>query len=363
MAEYFIVPVKQHNQLISTAFRHRGFDERETEWTVRLCEEAARHGIHTHNAIKALHLDNLFGTHRGGCVPGAEIEVLPSKFPTAEVWDCHKKIGPAVAYPAIETCIRLAEEYGVGMVSVDNAFHYFWGGAYVLEAARRGYIAYTNCTATLAEVVPFGGRSPSLGTNPHSWAFPTTEAIGYPVLVDWATSSVAMGRVQQLRREGRMLPPNCAVDASGNPTQNSEEAVALLPFGAHKGYGLGLIDELVAAFIGGWIPTARGRSKENLAKDTTCFFFQVIHPDAIKSNNYQSGTVEDNIKAVLEDIRGHENTSVLFPGQIEAEWAQRSENVNGLCFSDAEINAFSAIAQECGCEPWNREAMHKVILD
>ena len=57
---------------------------------------------------------------------------------------------------------ELAEKYGSGTVAIDNAFHYLWGGGYVMDAAKRGYIAYTNCTSTLAEVVPFGGKFPTL---------------------------------------------------------------------------------------------------------------------------------------------------------------------------------------------------------
>ena len=132
----------------------------------------------------------------------------------------------------------------MGIVSVDNCFHYLWGGGYVIDAAKRGYIAYTNCTSSLAEVVPFGGKSPTLGTNPHSWGLPTQDAIGFPICVDWATSTCAMGRVQQLKREGKQLPPMAAVDTDGNPTQDPSEVAALLPFGAHKGYGLSLINEL-----------------------------------------------------------------------------------------------------------------------
>jgi LDH2 family malate/lactate/ureidoglycolate dehydrogenase len=152
---------------------------------------------------------------------------------------------------AIEEAIKLADKYGVGMVSVDNAFHYLWGGGYVMDAAKRGYIAYTNCTAALAEVVPFGGKFPTLGTNPHSWGFPTTAALGYPIVIDWATSVVAMGRVQQLLREGKQLPPNAAVDANGQPTTDPAQAKYLIPFGAHKGYGLALMNEIIGAFIGG----------------------------------------------------------------------------------------------------------------
>ncbi len=89
-----------------------------------------------------------------------------------------------------------------------RAFHYLWGGGYVMDAAKRGYIAYTNCTSTLAEVVPFGGKFPTLGTNPHSWGFPTMDALGYPVVIDWATSEIAMGqgRTVQAREQKARVP-------------------------------------------------------------------------------------------------------------------------------------------------------------
>ena len=115
-----------------------------------------------------------------------------------------------------------------------------------MDAANRGYIAYTNCTAGLAEVVPFMGKYPTLGTNPHSWGFPTADSIGFPIVIDWATSVVAMGRVQQLKREGQPLPENAAVDEDGDPTTDPEKAAYLVPFGAHKGYGMALINEILA---------------------------------------------------------------------------------------------------------------------
>ena len=125
--------------------------------------------------------------------------------------------------------MELADKYGVGQVSVDNAFHYLWGGGYVMEAAERGYFAYTNCTSALAEVVPFGGKFPTLGTNPHSWGIPSTEANGFPIVMDWATSTVAMGRVQTLKREGKTLPPGAAVDANGQPTNDPNQVAGDVP--------------------------------------------------------------------------------------------------------------------------------------
>ena len=361
---YFVIPEAKHNALTEAVYMHRGFLADEARDGARLCAEASRHGIRTHNAIKALHLDHLFGSGSKGCVPGAKIEEIPSRFEAAKSWNANRKLGQSTAYRAMDAAMALADKYGVGTIAVDNAFHYLWGGGYVLDAARRGYIAYTNCTAALAEVVPFGGKFPTLGTNPHSWGFPTTQAIGFPILIDWATSVIAMGRVQQLKREGLPLPPMAALDRDGNPTVDPHQATSLLPFGAHKGYGLSLIDELVGGFIGGSLPTLRSRWEQDpQEKHTCCFFFQVIHPDAVSAGAFAKGRNQaSNVKAVIEDILGHGNEKCVLPGQPEAKWAKRSAEAGGLLFTEAEVEAFNELAAEAGLPKWARSSAQSVVI-
>jgi L-2-hydroxycarboxylate dehydrogenase (NAD+) len=351
---FYVVPEAQHNALIAAVFRKRGFSNIEAAAGARLGADATRHGVRTHNGIKALHLDHVIGSAAGGCVPKAKIEKIATRFRGAQVWNANRKHGQATAYAAIETAIKLADRYGIGMVCVDNAFHYLWGGGYVMEAAKRGYLAYTNCTAAVAEVVPFGGKFPTLGTNPHSWGFPTTAAIGYPVVIDWATSVIAMGRVQQLAREGKQMPPGAAVDAHGNPTTDPHQVKYLLPFGGHKGYSLSLVDEIVGAFIGGSLPTLRNRPGQPPGEKNSCaFFFQVWHPDAMNGGAFAKGRNQtENVKAVIGDILGHGNEACLLPGQAAAKFAARSAKNGGLLFSEAEINAFAEFAAEAGKRPW-----------
>ena len=352
-----VLPVATHNAIVEAAYRKRGFTADEARQAARFCEMAAWHGIKTHNALKAINLDDHFGSGNKtdrGCVPGATIIHKPSKFDACQKWNANRKLGQAVAFEAIEACEKMADKFGVGIVSVDEAFHYLWGGGYVMDSAKRGYIAYTNCTAALAEVVPFGGKFPTLGTNPHSWGFPTTEAIGFPIVIDWATSTVAMGRVQQFKREGKPLPPGSAVDKDGKETTDPNAVVALLPFGAHKGYGLSLINELVAALIGGSLPTLRSRpelaaqAKGGKEKTSPNFFFQVIHPDALNCGAFAAGRNQaSNVKAVLDDLMGHGNRDTgrcILPGELEHNAAKASEAAGGLLFTEAEVAEFKQIA-------------------
>lgn len=347
------ISIEDHNALIQAAYQARGYTTDEARDAAEMCAAATWHGNNTHNAIKALHLDDLFGSKTGGCTPGAEIDIIPNRFSAAETWNANKKLGQSVAKQAFDRAIELAEQHGVGIVSVDNCFHYLWGGGYVIDAAKRGYIAYTNCTSSLAEVVPYQGKSPTLGTNPHSWGLPTTEAIGFPICIDWATSTVAMGRVQQLKREGKELPPLAAVDPEGNPTTDPNQVAALLPFGAHKGYGLSLINELIAAYIGGSLPTHRGRTAPSEdEKTSTSFFFQIIHPEALSTNNFAANRNQtQNIQAVINNILGTGNENSILPGQLEAQAAQRSEQAGGLLFTDAELTELNNIAQSLNHPP------------
>ena len=121
-----IVSIEEHNALVQAAYEERGFKADEAMDAAEMCAAATWHGNRTHNALKALHLDDLFGSKNGGCIPGAEIEVVQNRFSAAEVWNSHKKLGQAVAKRAFNRAIELAEEHGIGMVSVDNCFHYLW---------------------------------------------------------------------------------------------------------------------------------------------------------------------------------------------------------------------------------------------
>jgi LDH2 family malate/lactate/ureidoglycolate dehydrogenase len=364
MVTNFIVPPKLHNDLVAAAYRHRGYTADEAAAGAKFSELTAWHGIKTHNAIKALHLDELFGSKAGGCKPGAKIEKLPTKYKAVQKWNANRKLGQATAFEAMDAAMKMADEFGVGVVAVDNAFHYLWGGGYVIDAANKGYIAYTSCTAALAEVVPFGGKFPTLGTNPHSWGFPTKDVIGFPICIDWATSTVAMGRVQQFLREGKQLPAGCGVDKDGNETTDPAKIVALMTFGQHKGYGLSLIDEIYAAYIGGSLPTIRNRWDKVPAgeKGTCCFFFQCIHPEAISSGSFAAGRSQNqNVKAVLADIMGHGNSGAMLPGQIEANGAALSAKHCGLLFTPAEVDALEHIAQEAHFK-FDRLQLQKVEL-
>ncbi|MEM7010469.1 MAG: Ldh family oxidoreductase [Verrucomicrobiota bacterium] len=362
--QLFVIPEDQHNALVIKAYQHRGYNEEEAKLATKMCAEATRHGNNTHNALKGLSLDSKLGSKKGNWAPDVEIEVRESRFKAVESWNANRKIGQAVAYKAFDRCVELAEEYGVGVVSVDNGSHYLWGAGYAIEYAKRGYIVYTNCTSSLAEVSPFMGKYPTLGTNPHTWGFPTFDDAGFPVILDWATSEIAMGRVEQLKREGqKLLSKDWALDKEGNPTDDPHSVFALQTFGRHKGYGLCILNELFAAVTGGSLPTIRGRDNAPEGeKVTTSFYFQVIHPEALSGGDYACGRdMVGNVSAVIADILGHGNEGCMLPGGPEHRGLQRTEKAGGLLFTENEIAGFADLAQECGedTSAWTAEGFQK----
>jgi L-2-hydroxycarboxylate dehydrogenase (NAD+) len=137
--------------IVASAYRKRGYTEAEATAAAEFSQFTSWHGIRTHNALKALGLESHFGSSVGGCKPGATIEKLPPKYQAVHRWNANRKLGQPTGLEAMAHCMKLADEFGVGVVAVDNAFHYLWGGGYVLDAANKGYIAYTNCTASVAD--------------------------------------------------------------------------------------------------------------------------------------------------------------------------------------------------------------------
>ena len=103
--QFFTISHQAHHDLIVAAYLHRGFTADEAEDAARFCDLASTHGIRTHNGIKALHLDEHFGSKAGGCVPGAQIEEIPTRFAASKVWNANRKLGQSSAFRAMEEAI------------------------------------------------------------------------------------------------------------------------------------------------------------------------------------------------------------------------------------------------------------------
>jgi uncharacterized oxidoreductase len=142
-------------------------------------------------------------------------------------------------------------------MTLANAHHIGRVGAYGELASGAGLVSlhFVNVADHRGSVAPFRGSDARFVTNPVCIAVPGT-ARHPALLLDMATSAVAMGKVRVAKNEGKLLPEGILIDAGGRPTRDpsvmyAEPRGSLLPFGGHKGYALALVTELLAGALSG----------------------------------------------------------------------------------------------------------------
>lgn len=168
--------------------------------------------------------------------------------PATAILDGGNGPGQVVALRAIEEAIKLAREAGVGLVAIKNSNHFGAAAYFAMRALKHDMIGLALSHAE-ADMIPFGGRKPCLGTNPIAIVVPAGEEP--PIVLDMATSIVAMGNVLLAAKEGRPIPEGWAVDMEGNPTTDPKRARAVRPVGGPKGYGLAVIVDVLSALLSG----------------------------------------------------------------------------------------------------------------
>lgn len=164
------------------------------------------------------------------------------------VLDARHRHGIIAGQEGMKHAIKKAKKSGVGVVAVKNSTHFGAAAIYSLLAAEENMIGLS-FTNTDSLVVPFGGRDAFLGTNPLCFAAPC--AGEDPFCLDMATSTVAWNKIIEYRGFCKKLEKNWAIDKTGAITINPHKAIALLPLGGYKGYGLGLVVEILCSILSG----------------------------------------------------------------------------------------------------------------
>ena len=151
---------------------------------------------------------------------------------------------------ALPVAIEAARENGVATLAVCHA-HTCTSLGYFTEAiARSGMVAlgFTNATPIVAAP---GGSKRIIGTNPFAFSVPGEK--GVAVQFDFSTSAVALGKITMAKAAGESIPLGWTVDQDGAPTTDPEAALkgALVSAGGHKGWGMGVMVEVLAAAMTG----------------------------------------------------------------------------------------------------------------
>ena len=96
------------------------------------------------------------------------------KFGGIEQWDGNLAPGITNAIFATHQSMRLADENGIGCVSLANTNHWMRGGTYGWQAAKAGYV-FIGWTNTIANMPAWGAMDARLGNNPLVIAIPYQE--------------------------------------------------------------------------------------------------------------------------------------------------------------------------------------------
>jgi LDH2 family malate/lactate/ureidoglycolate dehydrogenase len=164
------------------------------------------------------------------------------------VFDGGNEVGMLAIYRATEAAIAKAAARGFALVAVTNSWVSGRSAYYVERIAKADLIGIHTASATRF-VAPHGGTKPMLGTNPIAFGLPTSRG---PVVFDMGTSAFMMTELMLRQRLGQTLPEGVALGPDGEPTRDPAAARlgALLPFGGHKGFGLGFIVQAFGVLAG-----------------------------------------------------------------------------------------------------------------
>ena len=191
--------------------------------------------------------------NNGRLHPAATPKITQEKSATAII-DGASTFGQLGARLTAQTAACKAREVGIGSAALYHANHTGRIGEWAELGASQGMITLATASgAFLHLVAPFGGRGRALGTNPIAWAVPRPGGQP-PILLDFATSAVAQGKLMFARAKHEPVPQGWILDAEGRPTTDVEDYFTggvLLPFAAHKGYALSVIVELMAVGLSG----------------------------------------------------------------------------------------------------------------
>jgi uncharacterized oxidoreductase len=318
--------------------------EGDAAWVARLLVRANLRGHDSHGVIR---IPQYVGSIRKGETnPRPTMQVL-QETPTTAILDGDLGLGQVVARRATEVALDKAARQGLAAVGVRRSNHIGRLADYAELAAARGFVGlvWTNAP-TAPSVVPYGGISRRLSTNPLAVAIPGPGG-GVAISVDMATSIVAEGKVRVKRNRKEPLPDGWAIDPAGRPVTDSEgfygpPRAGLLPAGGHKGTALGLIVEVLGGILSG-----EGAIGDRTGPVHNGTFLVLIEVARFLPLVDFTGQVTDLVRWVKSATPGAAAAEVLVPGEPEAR-SEAHRRAHGIPVEAETWRQIEEIAAELG---------------
>jgi LDH2 family malate/lactate/ureidoglycolate dehydrogenase len=343
------VPAKKLKAIVIGIFQKLGLPAEDAEICADGLVYADLSGVESHGVSNYLKLFYVAGLKEGKINPCPQIQTV-HETPVTALLDGDGGMGFVVGARAMGVAIQKAKESIVGLVTVKNSRHYGMAGYYARMALTHDMIGLS-ITDTDRLVLPTFGREARIGTNPISVAVPATEEA--PFLLDMATSTVTIGKIMLARRAGTRLVNGWAADQEGRPTNDPEVAWAarnLLPLGgtyeqgSHKGYGLGVLVDILCGILSG----AGVRTDPELGAGVA-HFFGALRIDAFRPGEAFKSMTDRYLRMLrtTTPVEGHER--VYYAGLPEHETRQERKQT-GIPLHEGVVAELRGLAKSLGVE-------------
>ncbi|CAN5723675.1 Ldh family oxidoreductase [soil metagenome] len=286
----------------------------------------------------------------GQVIADARPEIIDES-PTTALVNGNWAFGQVSAAFATRLAMEKARQNRLAAVGIVRCTHIGRLGEYPTMAADEGLIAFVTAGGFGGPggAAPFGGSEVALGTNPLSIGFPGKETPS--MLVDFATTSVAAGKISVARAKGEQLPPGSIIDREGRPSTDPEDFYnggMLLPFGGHKGYSLGLVVEMLGRVLTGADEYAQeGRGGPVYGRSGT--FIIALDPGMFRPNDDYRAEVDRSLDRIKRVKPAPGFNEVLVPGEPELR-ARAQREREGIPIAEATWSAIRATASELGVD-------------
>ena len=257
--------------------------------------------------------------------------------------------GQVMGRRTAEIAIRKAAQSGAVTVSGRNFCHLGRVGEYPEIIAGRGMasVMFVNTHGGGKLVAPYGGIERRLSANPISVGIPVRS--GAPIVVDISTCAIAEGKVRTMLNGGRSVPPGSVIDANGNASTDPAALYgppqgALLPFGGHKGFALGLVADILAGAISG-----AGCSRPDANRIGNSFLITVIDIDHVRGRAEFDEDVRQLVQYVKSSKTAPGVSEILVPGEPEARERERREK-EGIRIDEETWRQIAETAAKYGVE-------------
>jgi len=315
-----------------------------------LLAEADLRGVDSHGShLMALYVSRIRSGHLR---PDAEVTVLADDGATVHL-DAGLGFGQVAGLRAASVATERAGQFGTAVVAVREATHLGALASYTSRVAEAGRICF--CFQNGPTLVPpYGGVTATFSTNPLSYAIPTGRE---PMVVfDIATTTVAGNKLLLAKKRGdERIPEGWANDERGRPTTDTQAASVrqLQWFGGHKGFGLGLLVELLGGVLAG---SSFGHSEhtssplhgdDRIAKG---FVLMTIDPSRFLPIDEFRRRVDALVVEVRTSERAEGVDRIWLPGEPEHHRRLERER-DGIPLPSVLVDELNRFATEVGAAP------------